>query len=118
MPHADCRHGNEGQSAAYADTLDLGLDFLGHRRDHRTRNVRVRRTANEYRDAIVTCRRNAAWMQYGASRRSEFLRLVIMNAYEEARRRHDPRVSGVDAIHIGADLAEVGIERSGDGNGT
>ena len=54
-----------------------------------------------------------ARLQHLGAERRHLEHLVVGDAGELARVRHHVRVGGVDAVHVGEDLAHVGLERRG-----
>src|ERR1035437_7224321 len=48
---------------------------------------------------------------------SNFQHLVVGNFQQLAGIRHHAGVAGVDSVHVGEDLANVGLERGGNGDG-
>ena len=54
-----------------------------------------------------------AGLQHLGPHRRQLQHLLIGDEVELARPRHDARVGGVDAIHVGIDVAAIGLDRGG-----
>ena len=77
----------------------------------------VEARADVDRDAVLHPNLHAADLQHLGAERRELEHLFVADARDLARRRADVRVGRVDAVDVGVDLADVGADRGGDGDG-
>ncbi len=85
---------------------ELCLRNLG---DPRTR-LRGERGPDVYGDGVAACVLDTAKHQHLGSAGRHLHHFLVGNALDAAGVRHDPRVGGENAVHIGVDLAEVGLQ--------
>ena len=70
-----------------------------------------------HRNAVATGVFHAAQHQHLGAARRHLEHLLVADRVQPARVGHDPRVGGEDAVDVGVDLADVGIERRGQRDG-
>ena len=69
------------------------------------------------RDAVAAAVLHAPQVQDLRAARGELEHLLVGDLVELAGAGHDPRVGGEDAVDVGVDLADVGLERRGQRHG-
>ena len=98
--------------AAHDDALQQRV-FLGH---HGPRGV-VERASDVHRHAVLHRDLHAADLQDLGAQRRELEHLLVGDALDLPRRGADVRVGRVDAVDVRVDLALVGADGRGDGDG-
>ena len=66
---------------------------------------------------MVHCKLDRARLQHLGAERSELQHFLVGDLLDAPGLWRDARVGGVDAIDVGIDVAERGLEGGGDGNG-
>ena len=69
------------------------------------------RGADVDRHSVVACELDRAQHQHLRARRGQLEHLLVGDGVELARFGHDPRVGREDALDVGVDLADIGVER-------
>ena len=113
----------------HADERDFGLVFV--ERDaahddvfhafgfffHNGSWVFVEAGADFKHDAKFLGKFDRARLHHLRAEAGEFEHFVVGNFLELLRARHDARVGGVNAVHVGVNLAKVGLQRRGQRDG-
>ena len=68
-------------------------------------------------DAVAAGVLDAAQHEHLGARGGQLEHLLVGDGVEPPGVRDDPRVGGEDAVHVGVDLADVGAQGGGDGDG-
>ena len=74
----------------------------------------VEARAHEDAHVVHHAELDRAHLQHLRAERSEFQHLLIGDLVEALGARHHPRVGGVDAVHVGVDVAARGLDRGRD----
>ena len=64
--------------------------------------------------AVLHAELDRADLQHLGAERRQLEHLLVADAVDLARVADDVRIGGVDAVDVGVDLADVGLERGGD----
>ena len=70
-----------------------------------------------HRNAVPAGVFHAAQHQHLRPGRGHLQHLLVGDVVQPARVRHDPRIGGEHAVHVGVDLADVGVQRRRQRNG-
>ena len=108
-------HGDLGLGPVVCDPSDDGL-LQGGLLDPRT-GTPVERRSDVYRYVVPAADLDRPGHQDAGSRRGQFQHLVEGNLVEFFRTRHDPRVAREDPVDVGVDLADIGPQDCGQGDG-
>ena len=106
------RKGDAGDDLLFHDILLVANQRAG------LRIVRiVEGRAHECTDLVRHRELDRAHLQHLGAERGHFQHFLEGDAVEPARLRHDARIGRIDAVDIGIDVAAVGLDRGGDGDG-
>ena len=119
------RRGDAGP-VGHAQDRDLGLPAVvgdaGHHHvfhavilpGHQRARVRLEGGAHVDRHVVLLGELDRAGLQHLGPQRGHLEHLVVGDAGQLARVGHHVGIGGVDAVHVGEDLAHVGLERGGE----
>ncbi len=110
LPHADAFHRHQHDAIAAADRLH-SRHRLGITVDAGARQLRALGIQNRHRHAAVAAGADRARVQHFRAGGGNFLRLVIIQARQQARIRHFTRVGAEHAGHVGPDFNSLGTQQ-------
>ena len=115
-------HGGDRDLRLAAFVRDAGDQGLFHRQIlhaalHDGAVVVVVRGPDVHRDAVPAGVLDAAQHQHLRAGRRHLEHFLVGDGVQLRGVRHDPRVGGEDAVDVGVDLADVGVQRRGQRDG-